>query len=138
MLIKILNRSRTVKKEGTFVNQFLNHVVEAAPLTKTTEDTLVAFGAMLFLFIIVFIFVAAFQSVLSGIILWVVYKRKDRNPTLLYLLLAFLRTYNFTMVFLQLSLNDFLRQRGGTDERLPIAVSSVGVGSPISLQKPLR
>ena len=122
----------------SYVLQILADTVEAAPLTKTTEDTLVAFGAMLFLFIIVFIFVAAFQSVFSGIILWVVYKRKDRNPTLLYLLLAFLRTYNFTMVFLQLSLNDFLRQRGDTDERLPIAASPAGAGSPVSLQKPLR
>lgn len=124
---------------ANYALQFLAEIAaEAAPRQSSSEDELVAVGIILFTLFAVFISVAVFQSLLSGVILWVVYKRKDRNPTLLYLLMALLRTYNFTMAFLQLSLNDFLRQRFESPKPAPAIADAAGTGQPVSLQKPLN
>ena len=46
------------------------------------------------------------QCILSALLLFLVYKRSDPNPRILYVALSILRTNIFTLAFLQASLND--------------------------------
>ena len=46
------------------------------------------------------------QTVIAAGILWLVYRRKDPSPRILYMLLAVFRTQILTAAFLQASLND--------------------------------
>ena len=52
------------------------------------------------------------QCVLSGIIIWFVYRRSDPSPRLIYILLTIMRTYFFTIAFLQASFNEALTHQG--------------------------
>ena len=68
----------------------------------------VSLGYMVVIFII--------QCVLTAIVIWVNYKRSDKSPQALYVVMALLRTNIFTTAFLQASLNDTLdrlEQEGG-------------------------
>lgn len=111
---------------------------DAAPrhARASAEEEVLALGVILITLVVSLIFITLLQSALSGIVLWAVYKRKDRSPTLVYLLMALLRTYSFTIAFLQLSLNDFLQQRaiGSSGSPMPPAAAPT---ARVSLQKPL-
>jgi hypothetical protein len=48
------------------------------------------------------------QCMISGVIIWFIYRRSDENPRLIYILLAVLRTQLFTIAFLQASFNEAL------------------------------
>lgn len=113
----------------------LSAASEAAPRQTAADDEILAFGMLVLMFIIGFIFVTLLQSAFSGIVLWAVYKRKDKSPTLVYLLMALLRTYNLTIAFLQASLNDFLQQRTGSNNGAA-GVAPAASGGRISLEKP--
>ena len=52
------------------------------------------------------------QCVLSGIIIWFVYRRSDPSPRLIYILLTIMRTYFLTIAFLQASFNEALTHQG--------------------------
>ena len=121
-----------------YLFQFIAATAEAAPMHSGTDDH----AAALFLFfatgIMVFICITILQLVFSGAILWAVYNRKDRSPMLVYLLMALLRTYNFTIAFLQLSLNDFLHQKASSSSLTGApAPSNAADAARVSLQKPL-
>ena len=61
-----------------------------------------------------FIVNAAIQCLLTGLILWFVYKRSNPSPRILYVIMFLLRTNIFTLGFLQASLNDIAdRQENG-------------------------
>ena len=109
---------------------------DAAPRHARAEDEALALGVLLITLVGSLIFITLLQAAFSGIVLWAVYKRKDRSPTLVYLLMALLRTYSFTIAFLQLSLNDFLQQRaiGSSGSPMPPAAAPT---ARVSLQKPL-
>lgn len=66
------------------------------------EAEIVAFGLMALL---ISFFV---QCIISGVIIWFIYRRSDENPRLIYILLALLRTQLFTIAFLQASFNEAL------------------------------
>ena len=106
---------------------------DAAPRHARAEDEALALGVILITLVVSLIFITLLQSALSGIVLWAVYKRKDDSPTLVYLLMAILRTYNFTIAFLQASLNDFLQQRNCGTPPEPIFPAAA---PHVSLQKP--
>lgn len=113
---------------------------EAAPMHSAlsrNDDVFFAIFFMGIVLIIVFFWIVFIQSALSCGVLWAVYERKDRNPTLVYLLMALLRTYGFTISFLQLSLNDFLLQRRNVIPAFPTEFIHTQTDSPVSLQKPL-
>lgn len=62
---------------------------------------LVAVGASIVFFIV--------QCIISAIILWIVYRRSDPNPRIVYMLMGLLRTQILTLAFLQASLNDAIQ-----------------------------
>ena len=111
---------------------------DAAPrhARASAEEEVLALGVILITLVVSLIFITLLQSALSGIVLWAVYKRKDRSPTLVYLLMALLRTYSFTIAFLQLSLNDFLQQRAIGSSGSPMSPAAAPTAR-VSLQKPL-
>lgn len=51
------------------------------------------------------IFLIVVQTVIAAGILWIVYRRKDPHPRILYMLLAIFQIQIFTIAFLQASLN---------------------------------
>ena len=106
---------------------------EAAPVHHDSTEDAMAIGIVILAFIIGLLVTAVVQAIFSGIVLWAVYKRKDDSPTLVYLLMAILRTYNFTIAFLQASLNDFLQQRNCGTPPEPIFPAAA---PHVSLQKP--
>lgn len=55
------------------------------------------------------VFTAVFQFLLTIVILWFNYHRRDGSPQVLYVLMGVLRTSIFTTAFLQISLNDMIR-----------------------------
>ena len=111
----------------------LSAAAEAAPMHHDSTEDAMAIGIVILAFIIGLLVTAIVQAILSGIVLWAVYKRKDDSPTLVYLLMAILRTYNFTMAFLQASLNDFLQQKNCGAPPEPIFSPDA---PRVSLQKP--
>ena len=111
----------------------LSAAAEAAPMHHDSIEDAMAIGIVILAFIIGLLVAAIVQAILSGIVLWAVYKRKDDSPTLVYLLMAILRTYNFTMAFLQASLNDFLQQKNCGAPSEPIFSADA---PRVSLQKP--
>ena len=56
--------------------------------------------------LIIGVFWVVVQTVIAAGILWLVYRRKDPSPRILYMLLAVFRTQILTAAFLQASLND--------------------------------
>ena len=56
--------------------------------------------------LIIGVFWVVAQTVIAAGILWLVYRRKDPSPRILYMLLAVFRTQILTAAFLQASLND--------------------------------
>ena len=73
----------------------------------STEETIIAFLVFSFGYLVIIFIV---HSVFTGIILWVNYKRNDKNPSALYLVMAILRTNVLTTAFLQASLNDVIER----------------------------
>ena len=110
---------------------------EAAPLRHDSDDEVMAIGFLILMFIIGLLVTAIIQCIFSGIVLWAVYKRKEDSPTLVYLLMALLRTYNFTIAFLQHSLNDFLHQKASGSDGTARRTESMPAATGVSLQKPL-
>lgn len=108
----------------------------AAPRHAQLHDEKLAFGIIVLMVVVGFIIVAIVHSVIAGIVLWSVYKRKDDSPILVYMLMALLRTYGLTIGFLQHSLNDFL-QRRDSGALQPSPSSETPAAGRISLQKPL-
>lgn len=51
-----------------------------------------------------------FQCIITGILFWIIYRRSDENPRVLYLLMAILRVNIFAIAFLQASVNDVIAQ----------------------------
>ena len=56
--------------------------------------------------LVIGVFWVVVQTVIAAGILWLVYRRKDPSPRILYMLLAVFRTQILTAAFLQASLND--------------------------------
>lgn len=56
--------------------------------------------------LVIGVFWVVVQTVIAAGILWLVYRRKDPSPRILYMLLAVFRTQILTAAFLQTSLND--------------------------------
>ena len=55
---------------------------------------------------VISVFWLVVQTIIAGGILWIVYRRKNPHPRILYMLLAIFRIQIFTIAFLQASLND--------------------------------
>lgn len=76
------------------------------------------------------------QSVILWGLIWLIYKRSDPNPRILYIALAASRTSIFTLAFLQHSLNDLLQ---GGAEAAPAHAGAPLPGTPsapVPLEKP--
>ena len=83
--------------------QSLGEIPESAYQDLSNGEALVA-GLLALL--IVGIFWLVVQTVIAAGLLWLVYRRKDPNPRILYMLLGIFRTQILTTAFLQASLND--------------------------------
>ena len=55
---------------------------------------------------VISVFWLVVQTIIAGGILWIVYRRKNPHPRILYMLLSIFRIQIFTIAFLQASLND--------------------------------
>ena len=52
----------------------------------------------------------AVHIVIAGLLLFMIYRRADENPRLVYILLGLFRTNIFTIAFLQYSVNEMIEQ----------------------------
>ena len=73
---------------------------------------------------IIMIIFGIWEIFVTGIILWLVYKRSDRSPMVLHVLMELLVTPFFTLAFVQYSLNDYLDKVAA--ETVDIADISLG------------
>lgn len=83
--------------------QSMGDIPESAYQDLSDVETLVAGLVALF---IVGVFWLVVQTAIAAVILWLVYRRKDPNPRIVYMLLGIFRTHILTTAFLQASLND--------------------------------
>ena len=106
--------------------QSMGDIPETAYQDLSDVETLVAgFVALL----IVGVFWLVVQTVIAAGILWLVYRRKDPNPRILYMLLGIFRTQILTAAFLQASLNDGITA-GVTPNFMPPQGPTGGLPSP--------
>ncbi len=99
----------TFMATGFSILESVVDTIAGAEGTNVTEEELfiliiaVLFGAgMLYFFV---------NCIISAVILYVVYKRKDPNPRILYMLMVIFRTNFLTVAFIQASLNDAIYHR---------------------------
>lgn len=87
--------------------QFLVNLISSAAEEgqEITDDLIIGFIVVSLVFFGIFLLM---HIVLAAVVLWVNYKRKDKSPQTLYVVIGFLRTLMFTTAFLQVSLNDLV------------------------------